>query len=195
MKCLLAIQKCSSCKGFTIHGLWGLEHSKHAPRLPKIHVNQHIQQQLERLWFSDPKYHHSNQWFWQHEYEKHGHDLFPNNPNMYFDITLWAFHFVKNNILPHFMQHLQDIQFAKNELRITLDYNKQTQQFTYKYTPTQNNRFDILKNNHFQPVKGNPPGFKTPRRVPPGFETPLDRALQDEFRSPSRYHQYTSIDF
>ena len=184
MKCLLAIQKCSSCKGFTIHGLWGLEHSNHAPRLPKIHIDRNIQQQLERLWFSDPKYHHSNQWFWQHEYEKHGHDLFPKKPNMYFDITLKAFDFVKKNILPHFLQHLQDIQFAKNELRITLDYDKQTQQFTYKYTPTQNNRFDIL-NNNFKPIKRNPPGF----------ENPLDRAIQDEFRSRSRYHQYTSIDF
>ena len=216
MKCLLAIQKCSLCNEFTIHGLWGLEetknskhckhskhykHSKHERRLSEIHerrlseihINNNIKQQLEHLWFSDKKFHHTNQWFWKHEYDKHGHDLFPNNPNMYFEITLKAFHFVKNNILPHFMQHLQDIRFAKNELRITLDYNIQTQQFTYKYTPTKNNRFDSLANlakpRTRVPRTRVPPGF---RPIPPGFK-PINTTNGN--RSSSRYHQYTTVDF
>ena len=130
MECILALQRCDTCKVFTIHGLWFHKNSR---KHKHFHIPQQLAKQLERLWVSYPCYHHNNQWLWEHEYNKHGFIF--NTPENYFKAALKAYRFVKASMLPHFLR-LHLIQQPKNnQIKIKLIYRKSSDTFDYPPSP------------------------------------------------------------
>jgi ribonuclease I len=107
MNCILALQKCRLDK-YSIHGIWFDSNQKQSCSFISDTLPEELRMKLEEVWYSCGR---SNEWFWKHEYCKHGKGYFQ-SAEEYFKVALEAYEFVDYS------------RFTRTEVKIPLIYTK-----------------------------------------------------------------------
>lgn len=115
MNCILALQMCNG--SYMIHGLWFETCQTDVCCFLPETLPSDLIASLESVWVSC-KSRHTNQWFWHHEYCKHGKGYFP-CAEEYFKAALKAYRYVNT------------FQVRSDQLRIPLVYTTE-KNFEYK---------------------------------------------------------------
>ena len=126
----LALQKCSKRSPFLIHGLWvDFESGGFPEYCKKVDFNvtllDPIRDELNEKWISCPRYHHSNEWLWKHEFDRH-FSCFEHNLSQfeYFIATL--------NIYNKYQKNFEELCKGKRNCMIQIKHSEIHKTYTSK---------------------------------------------------------------
>merc|ERR1711998_641477 len=68
---LLRLMKCKGADDWTLHGLWWEGRNGCGGKFDDSAVVD-LEPAMRRVWRSCPEYHNTDEWFWSHEWTKHG---------------------------------------------------------------------------------------------------------------------------